>query len=632
MKQRKSLLTAGFVLVLLFAWQLAAQAAFPASISAPKTSDYSGKTVILHSNNVHGELDGYAAMAALRQSFINQGAEVITIDLGDFSQGGAYVGVNQGQDAITLMNAAGYNFVVPGNHEFDYGYDQLKENLNAGVFRVLCANVLEGSEPIGEPFALYQTKTGLNIGFFGLTTAETQTKANPANIQGLRFLADAELFNCAREQVSALQNAGAEVIIALSHLGIGDEAAPGPAVDLLSGAAGISFMIDGHSAAVATAGENGEAVQSAGSAFSYIGVVVIDDAGRKVEDHYLVPVEGLPKDETVAQLVDNIRAYIDARYNTVIATSEVMLDGSDLSSRTQQTELGELITRAMVWKFMQRTEQLRVPADHVVGIVNGGAIRANLMPGEIKRSDLRAVLPFGNTLAVVYVTGERLLEALEASTYALPEPLGGYPQVCGINFTVNTGNAYDSGILYPNSSYCKPNSIRRVTIQSVNGKPFSPADTYAVAADDFIVAGGDTYYTFSEVEGVDYGEPLDAVLGDYIQQVLQGVIRSSAQPAAVAAVTAIAEPAPVAEAVPETLSPAPAPTEALTAAAPVQPAVSEPGNSYTVQPNDNLWRIAEICYGNGAKWKVIYDANRDTVGSQYQIMPGDILVIPNAGL
>ena len=106
MKQRRVLLTAGIVLVLLFAWQLAAQAAFPAVVSAPKTGDFSGKTVILHSNNVHGELDGYAAMAALRQSFLNQGAEVITIDLGDFSQGGAYVGVNQGQDVITLMNAA----------------------------------------------------------------------------------------------------------------------------------------------------------------------------------------------------------------------------------------------------------------------------------------------------------------------------------------------------------------------------------------------------------------------------------------------------------------------------------------------------------------------------------------------
>ncbi len=585
MKQRRVLLTAGIVLVLLFAWQLAAQAAFPAVVSAPKTGDFSGKTVILHSNNVHGELDGYAAMAALRQSFLNQGAEVITIDLGDFSQGGAYVGVNQGQDAITLMNAAGYNFVVPGNHEFDYGYDQLKENLNAGVFRVLCANVLEGSEPIGEPFALYQTKNGLNIGFFGLTTAETQTKANPANIQGLRFLADADLFNCAREQVSALQTAGADFIIALTHLGIGEEGTQGPALDLLAGTGGIGFMIDGHSAATATAGANGEAVQSAGSAFSYIGVVVIDDAGRKVEDHYLVPVEGLPKDENVAQLAGSIRAYIDARYNTVIATSEVLLDGSDLSSRTQQTELGDLITRAMVWKFMQRTAQLRVPADHVVGLVNGGAIRANIMPGEIKRSDLRSVLPFGNTLAVVYVTGERLLEALEASTYALPEPLGGYPQVCGISFTVDTAQAYDAGLLYPDSSYCRPNSIRRVTIQSVNGQPFSPTDTYAVAADDFIVAGGDTYHTFSEVEWIDYSEPLDEVLGDYIQQVLQGVIRS-AQPAAAAPAeaTAPAEPAPTVvitvpaePAAPQPETASPAPSEESPAAAPAQPA-AEPGS------------------------------------------------------
>ena len=107
-----------------------------------------------------------------------------------------------------------------------------------------------------------------------------------------------------------------------------------------------------------------------------------------------------------------------------------------------ETNNGDLITDAMRWKVLQNKDGLTVNEDHVVAITNGGGIRAAIAKGDVTKKDINTVLPFGNTVAVVYVTGEQLLEALEASTFSTPTAVGGFPQVSGINFTIHTGKAY----------------------------------------------------------------------------------------------------------------------------------------------------------------------------------------------
>ena len=96
---------------------------YPADTRSGVTGDYTGKTVILHSNDVHGEIMGYAYIAALRTEFENRGADVILADAGDFSQGDPTVSLSKGADAIAMMNAAGYDVATLGNHEFDFGYE-----------------------------------------------------------------------------------------------------------------------------------------------------------------------------------------------------------------------------------------------------------------------------------------------------------------------------------------------------------------------------------------------------------------------------------------------------------------------------------------------------------------------------
>ena len=545
MKHMKKLLSLLLVLCLVLSLSCTAFAA-----GAEKPLD--GKTVILHSNDVHGAIDLYAAMAALKADYEAQGAEVILADAGDYSQGTVYVSVNKGADAVTMMNATGYDVVTLGNHEFDYGYAQLVENMKAAKFQVLCADVLGADGKTIYDANTIIEKGGVKIGFFGLETPEAQTKANPKLIQGLKFLAGAdgkELYDCAAAQVADLKAKGADLVVCLAHLGVDESSEPYTSYDLAKNVQGIDFIIDGHSHSVMTAGPNGEPIQSTGTAFKNIGVITIDNATKKIVGNELkaiwhteknadgksvTVVDYKTRDEKVAAAAKAIIDPIDKAYGEKFAVSEVALNGTKApdGNRDSETNLGDLITDAMLWKVLTDAE-VTVPEENVVAITNGG-IRASIGVGDVTKKDINTVLPFGNTLAVVYVKGSELLEALEASTYCTPESIGGFPQVAGMQFTVATYETYDKNDeSYPNSTYYGPKTINRVTIGSINGKDFDPEATYAVITNNFVAGGGDTYYAFAAATNqFDTGLPLDEVVMEYITKELKGVIGETyAEPA-----------------------------------------------------------------------------------------------------
>ena len=501
---------------------------FAADTAADAKAEMAGKTVILHTNDVHGAVEGYAYIAQLKADYEAKGAEVILVDAGDFSQGTTYVSSTKGADAVTMMNAAGYDVVTLGNHEFDYGYAQLKENMSKAKFKVVCADVFnEDGTPIFDASCTYTTKSGVKVGFFGMETPETQTKANPALIKGLTF-ADKDAFTkAAADQVAALKDA--DVVICLAHLGVDAESAPYRSTDLYAAVKGIDFIVDGHSHTVMTKGEKGEPIQSTGTAFKNIGVIVIDDASKKIESNSLYEIkEDTAKDATVAAAAKVIVDRVNNEYGVKFATSKVELNGAKApnGNRDVETNNGDLITDAMRWKVLQNKDGLTVNEDHVVAITNGGGIRAAIAKGDVTKKDINTVLPFGNTVAVVYVTGEQLLEALEASTFSTPTAVGGFPQVSGINFTIHTGKAYDKNdATYPESTYYGPKTINRVVINSVNGKEFKANEVYAVVTNNFCAAGGDTYYAFKAASAqFDTGIPLDEAVMEYVTKELKGAI------------------------------------------------------------------------------------------------------------
>ena len=561
MKNTKKILALVLSLIMLLALGITSYADYDYAANAKVfRSDYSGKTVILHSNDVHGALDGYAYMTELKNEFLAAGAtEVILVDAGDFSQGTPYVSSSKGASAVTMMNAAGYDVVTLGNHEFDFGYAQLMENLKEAKFQTICANVYldETGETILPATTVIEVETAaevaaaaeetesaegeeepitnLRIGFFGMETPETATKVNPGLIQEISFATFDDLYASAQVAVDALKEENVDLIIGLTHLGVDKESAANGyrSIDLYDKVTDIDFLIDGHSHTVMTAGENGEPIQSTGTKFENVGVIVIDNETKTISDHFLLATAGLKKDADVQAAADEITTAVDAEYSAVFAKSEVLLNGERApGNRTEQTNLGTLITDAMVWSVVSEGAMEAYYEAPVVGVTNGGGIRAPIAIGDVTKNDIVTVLPFGNTVAVIYVKGSELLEALEASTYCTPEAVGGFPQTSGIEWTLDTTKEYDQGEVYTldgkESSYFAPASIQRVTITAINGEPFDENATYAVVTNNFCAAGGDTYNVFNrayrEGFGFDTGIPMDEAVMDYVTDVLNGVI------------------------------------------------------------------------------------------------------------
>ena len=490
--------------------------------------DLTGHIVILHTNDVHGAIGEYAKVAALKQAYQAAGAYVLLADAGDFIQGDPTVSASQGKTAIELMNLAGYDVAAPGNHEFDYGYPNMKTLAGEADFPILAANVrYDNAAALGDQ-TTFTTTDGKKIGIFGLDTPETATKAHPDKIKGVSFLAAQEMFDCAQAQVDALKADGCDYIICLGHLGIDAESTGNRSIDLLEKVTGIDVFIDGHShstleeikEATNGTGKVGDTVlTSTGTKLANVGMVDISPDGTISTSSLATSELTVTPDAKVAARAEEIQKEIDADYGTVFAKTEVALDGEKANVRTGETNLGDLIADAMLWQAGLLDEGVDA------AVTNGGGIRASIAAGDITKKDINTVLPFGNTLYVVKVTGAELLEALEASTYCTPEAIGGFPQVAGIEFTVNTGAQFDTKELYPGSTYGKPASINRVMIQTVGGEAFNPEETYTIVTNDFMGAGGDTYYAFKAASsGYDSGVPLDEVVMDYITSELKGVV------------------------------------------------------------------------------------------------------------
>ncbi len=492
-------------------------------------AELSGKTIILHSNDVHGALGRYAYIASAKQNFQARGAEVILVDAGDYSQGTPYVSNSKGLSAVESMNAAGYDIATVGNHEFDYGLTQLKSNLAVAKFKTVCASVFDGNgNSVFVPNTMYTTKSGLKLGFFGVITPETRTKSNPLYVRDLTFLTKDALYACGQQQIDTLKGQGADLVVCLSHLGVGkDTEMEGFSSNVfLNRTKGIDILIDGHSHTVMSAEESVDPITSTGTKLQTLGVVVIDDATKSVEDSYLISLDGLQKEVVTDAVTTKIIKEVNREYDVVYAQSLVDLNGErNPGTRTEETNMGDLIADAMLWMIIRDSGSVTVDPSHMVALNNGGIMRASIKAGSVTKKDICTVLPFGDTVCVIYVTGEQLLEALEASTFCTPNEIGGFPQVSGIKFTIDTGRPFAAGPTYPASSYHKPASINRVTIESINGQPFSKTDTYAVVTNNFIAEGGDTYYSFA-ASGTrfDTGILIDEAVIEYVKAELGGVI------------------------------------------------------------------------------------------------------------
>ncbi len=204
------------------------------------------------------------------------------------------------------------------------------------------------------------------------------------------------------------------------------------------------------------------------------------------------------------------------------AYTDFTLTGAEDAARKGETNLGDLWTDALRWlavsgKINEYFEEddlalgndhVASDAEHIVSLWNGGNLRGDLSAGLFKAEDLASVLPYPNKVAVVYLTGAQLAEALEAASFGLPytpekrDACASLMQASGLSYTVNASAGYDKGEPYGDHWY-RANSVRRVTIQEVNGKDFDPAATYAVITNNANFNGMDSSYIFQEAAEAD---------------------------------------------------------------------------------------------------------------------------------
>lgn len=589
-----------------------------------------GKLVVVHTNDMHGYYEttetsiGIAGVAGLKNYYEAQGADVLLLDAGDFSQGSTLVSYYKGKNAAEYMAAAGYDAVSMGNHEFDYSFDALLDNMkvltDAGV-KVIDANVInkETGKSYFDANAVFEFD-GIKVGVFGLDTSETLTKASPSNVKAVNFLDKEEMFKEAQAQVDELKSAGCDYIIALTHLGVDEESVGRRSTDLAAAVKGIDLIVDGHSHTVIDGGEKvGDTViVSTGSYLANVGTVVIDKEA-KIEEAKLISAADYAAgtaqyDETVKALVAEDVAEVAEAYSKVFAKTEVHLEGTKQIVRSQETNLGDFTADAYLYTAQKYADEHELGVNVDCAISNGGGIRVSVEPGDISMDTLVTIFPFGNNVCLVTITGEQLLEVLEASTFCTPETIGGFPQVAGIEYKLDVSVPYENGEQYPDSTYyapAKPGS--RVTIKSVNGKAFDPKAEYTVAVNNFQAEGGDTYYQltknsyFCDTEILDcdalieYVNSLGGVIGEQYKEP-QGRIE-------------IVGTAP--EVKPEEEKPTVEPT----------PEVLPDGSIYTVIDGDTLWKIAKSQLGDGKLWTGIYEDNKAEIKNPDLIYAGQELVV-----
>ncbi|MCM1183868.1 MAG: bifunctional metallophosphatase/5'-nucleotidase [Roseburia sp.] len=511
--------------------------AYTPAATVEAKEDLDGKLVVIHTNDMHGHYEkneeegtlGMSSVRALKGYYERQGANVLLLDAGDFSQGTNLVNYYKGLDAIYFMNAAGYDAATLGNHEFDFGFDALLEMAAAADFPILDANII--SKETGEPYFgdnKIFTFSDMTVGVFGLDTPETQTKASPKNVKDVTFLDDAQLYACAQEQVNELKAAGCDYVICIGHLGVDEESMGRRSIDVAAQVTGIDLFIDGHSHTRIDGGMdvNGTKIVSTGNYLESIGVVIYDGkttTASLVSDMF--KFGGCPDMDAFVKTFADI---VNEAYAGTFATTTSQLNGNRAPGvRTEETNLGDFAADA--YKYIAQTYADENDMDMTIdaAIQNGGGIRATIEPGDISMDTLYTVFPYGNTISIVTVTGEELLEALEASCFACPDALGGFPQVSGIVFTIDTTVPYAQGAQYPDSTYFAPAAPgSRVTIESVGGKDFDLKATYNIAVNNFMADGGDTYYVFAQsanvietgvvdAEGlISYVNSLNGVIGD----------------------------------------------------------------------------------------------------------------------
>jgi 5'-nucleotidase / UDP-sugar diphosphatase len=437
------------------------------------------KLTILHMNDPHAhylpyaesEVQGLIGGFARAQTVLNEvqarnraeGRHTLILMGGDLLMGTPFSTAFKGKLGVRLMNKMKFEAMTVGNHEFDYGQDNLLVDLKPLMeFPLLSSNTRtsSGQNVFHGVLEKKYPESNTTVVIFGLTTTDTPTTTHPDNVKGLVFDDPIAIAKRILDRVGEK-----DLIIALTHIGVYEDkklAEACPKIDVIIGG-------HSHTAIFEPMKVNQTIISQAGAYARYVGKLdldVVDGKITKYKGELIELTSAVKEDPEIAAIIAEYKAQLDVGLSKVIGKTEVFLEGTRRSVRSgRETNLGLLIAYNMA-----------VNSRSDVAILNGGAIRGSIKEGDITLNDVYTVLPFPDTVVKMNLSGEDIIAVLQRSA-ELEQGSGGKLQTFGLTYTLDGD---------------------RVTIEKVRGQKFDPGKTYSVATNDFLAAGGDGYKVFKE--------------------------------------------------------------------------------------------------------------------------------------
>ena len=562
---------------------------------AAQDSD-SGDIAILYTNDIHTYLDKpltYGVLRHIKDDLMESyNGRVLLLDGGDHIQGTAYGSMDQGEHAIMLMNAAGYDAATLGNHEFDYGMEGNRKVLSMAEFTYLDCNFYHEKDGVRGENVLPGYKIfdlgGTKLAVVGVLTPETFTKSTPSYFQdengnyiygisggdqGQDLAADVQ------KAIDSAREEGADLVIGLGHMGVDEASRPWTSWEMIHQISSMAAFVDGHShtemekETVIDAQGNPVVLTQTGCYFDAIGLMlihedgtidtdlihaqeirepVLDENGQVKKDKHgedLTEVVGytlssdlydgeFAADPEVQALQDQWVEEIQSELGVVIGTSQVALDNMENGKRlvrSQETNTGDFTADALYYLF----DSMDLPVD--VAMMNGGGIR-NQRPleGEMSYLTMKEIHTFGNVACLDTVTGQQLLDALEwgARKTGSGEECGGFMQVSGLTYRINTAipnttQADDKGVWIggPTGEY-RVHDVKVYNRETDQWDPLDPEKSYNVAGYHYTLRKmGDGFNMFAGSQNIrDYVMEDYMILSEYLKAFPGGVMTADNSP------------------------------------------------------------------------------------------------------
>lgn len=476
--------------------------------------------VILFDNDVHGAIEGYPKMAKIKDSISALCPNTITISCGDFLSGTPLGTYSKGGYIIRLMNAVGYDIITLGNHEFDYGIPQLMNRMRQLNATTICCNFLQTNNRNICRNGIQKKYGELKVAFIGVTTPHVPTTSTPQHFQDssgnwLYTFAPNNLHEIIQHNIDGEKTMGADVVVLVSHVGSSD------LPELISKISGIDVVLDGHSHDIiphATLKDrDGKEVIwcSTGSHFKHIGQVVITPQGEintTLINTNSIQATNHPTYDTLTK----IKQEYDSIGNRHVGFSEYTLSRDPTNPNHADSPVGNFFADA--YRIMAKAE---------IGVANGGGLRADLPEGELLFYHLHSITPFNNKLAVIRVSGQCLLDALEMGCHQWPQSRGAFLQVSGLRYQIDTTLEKSPTILDSNGILLKIEGARRICHAQVFDTSMHlwtdivPQQYYSIAGSDYVLIKHGDGHNFYAAQIIQSDEMLDVqVLEEYLHKML----------------------------------------------------------------------------------------------------------------